>query len=49
MGIPKSEWSEPNHPGYGWKASYPSTYEYFFTNQGFTSVQASPASMWQAS
>ncbi|NPD22077.1 DUF1552 domain-containing protein [Corallococcus exiguus] len=47
MGIPKSEWSEPDHPGYGWKASYQSTYEYFFTNQGFTSAQAYPASMWQ--
>ncbi|MBN8471739.1 hypothetical protein JYJ95_34970 [Corallococcus exiguus] len=24
-----------------------STYEYFFTNQGFASAQAYPASMWQ--
>ncbi|WP_426754656.1 DUF1552 domain-containing protein [Myxococcus sp. Y35] len=47
MGIPKSEWSEPDHPGYGWKASYQSTYEYFFTNRGFSSAQAYPASMWQ--
>ena len=47
MGIPKTEWSEPDHPGYGWKASYQSTYEYLFTNNGFTSAQAYPASMWQ--
>ncbi|RJS24943.1 hypothetical protein DRW03_07360 [Corallococcus sp. H22C18031201] len=47
MGIPKSEWSETDHPGYGWKTAYQSTYEYLFTNNGFTAAQAYPASMWQ--
>ncbi|OJT20382.1 hypothetical protein BO221_30645 [Archangium sp. Cb G35] len=47
MGIPKAEWSESDHSGYGWKASYQSTYEYFFTNKGFSSAQAYPSSMWQ--
>ncbi|WP_338866412.1 DUF1552 domain-containing protein [Myxococcus stipitatus] len=47
MGIPKSEWSETDHPGYGWKATYQSTFEYLFTNKGYTSAQAYPASMWQ--
>ncbi|WP_342373761.1 DUF1552 domain-containing protein [Myxococcus stipitatus] len=47
MGIPKAEWSETDHPGYGWKASYQSTYEYLFTNKGFSSSQAYPAAMWQ--
>ena len=47
MGIPHSEWSEPDHPGYGWKASYQSDYSYFFTNEGFTASQAYPTVMWQ--
>jgi hypothetical protein len=47
MQIPHDEWSEPDHPGYGWKPSYQSTYEYFFTNKGFTSSQAYPQAMWQ--
>jgi len=37
----------PDHPGYGWKPSYQATYEYFFTNKGFTSSQAYPPTMWQ--
>jgi uncharacterized protein DUF1552 len=47
MGVPHDEWSEPDHPGYGWKPSYQSEYEYFFTNKGFSSAQAYPAAMWQ--
>jgi len=47
MGVPHDEWSEPDHPGYGWKPTYQSTYEYFFTNKGFSSSQAYPAAMWQ--
>ncbi|TQF16214.1 DUF1552 domain-containing protein [Myxococcus llanfairpwllgwyngyllgogerychwyrndrobwllllantysiliogogogochensis] len=47
MGIPQAEWSETDHSGYGWKASYQSTYEYLFTNKGFSSAQAYPAVMWQ--
>jgi hypothetical protein len=47
MGVPHEEWSETDHPGFGWKASYQSTYEYFFTNKGFSSSQAYPSSMWQ--
>jgi hypothetical protein len=47
MGIPQAEWGEPDHPGYGWKAAYQSTYSYFFTNKGFTAAQAYPAAMWQ--
>ena len=47
MGIPHDEWSETDHPGYGWKSSYQSTYEYFFTNKGFSSSQAYPPAMWQ--
>jgi hypothetical protein len=47
MGIPEAEWSEPDHPGYGWRATYQSTYSYFFTNKGFTAAQAYPAAMWQ--
>lgn len=47
MGVPHSEWSEPDHPGFGWKPSYQSTYEYLFTNKGFSSAQAYPPAMWQ--
>jgi len=47
MGIPHDEWNEADHPGYGWKAAYQSTYEYFFTNKGFSSAQAYPSAMWQ--
>ncbi|NTX51247.1 DUF1552 domain-containing protein [Myxococcus sp. CA051A] len=47
MGIPQAEWNETDHSGYGWKASYQSTYEYLFTNKGFSSAQAYPAVMWQ--
>ena len=47
MGIPHAEWSETDHPGFGWKASYQSTYEYFFSNKGFSSAKAYPPAMWQ--
>jgi hypothetical protein len=47
MGVPHSEWSETDHPGFGWKATYQSEYSYFFTNEGFTAAQAYPAAMWQ--
>jgi hypothetical protein len=47
MGIPHDEWSETDHPGFGWKASYQSTYEYFFSNKGFSSSTAYPPGMWQ--
>jgi hypothetical protein len=47
MGIPHEEWSESDHPGFGWKASYQSTYEYFFSNKGFSSAEAYPSVMWQ--
>jgi hypothetical protein len=40
MGVPHAEWNEPDHAGYGWKASYQSQYAYFFTNKGFTPDQA---------
>jgi hypothetical protein len=46
MGVPHAEWSEDDHPGYGWRASYQSGYESFFTNKGFTSAQAYPHAMW---
>jgi hypothetical protein len=47
MGVPHEEWIEADHPGYGWKPSYQSTYEYFFSNKGFSSSQAYPPAMWQ--
>jgi hypothetical protein len=47
MGIPHDEWSEPDHPGFGWKASYQSMYEYFFSNKGFSSSAAYSSALWQ--
>jgi hypothetical protein len=47
MGIPHDEWSEPDHPGFGWKASYQSMYEYFFSNKGFSSSSAYSSAIWQ--
>jgi hypothetical protein len=47
MGIPREEWAETDHPGFGWKSSYQSMYEYFFTNKGFSSSKAYPPAMWQ--
>jgi hypothetical protein len=47
MGIPQAEWAEADHPGFGWKASYQSTYEYFFSNKGFSSTEAYSSAMWQ--
>lgn len=49
MGIPKSEWAETDHPGFGWRASYQSQYSYFFTNRGVTPAQAYPDAMWAKS
>ena len=39
MGVPSSEWAEPDHPGYG--------YRYANVNWGnFTTAQAYPDSLW---
>jgi hypothetical protein len=48
MGVPHDEWSEPDHPSFGWRASYQSDYEYFFSNKGFGSDDAYPSKMWQS-
>lgn len=46
MGIPKSEWSESSHGGYGARPTF-DTGSYFFTNNGFTQAQVYTDAMWQ--
>lgn len=47
MGVPQSEWAEPNHPGYGARVTYQSEYDYFFTNRGFSAEDVYSDAVWQ--
>jgi hypothetical protein len=47
MGVPRSEWEETSHPGYGAKVAYPSQYAYFFTNRGFSAADVYSEAVWQ--
>lgn len=44
MGIPKSEWSESTHPGYGARVRF--NQDYFFTNKGFSQDSVYTDAMW---
>jgi hypothetical protein len=46
MGIPHEEWSEEDHPGFGWKTTYQSQYAYFFTNTGLTADKVYHSELW---
>jgi hypothetical protein len=46
MGIPRAEWAETTHPGYGARVTYQSQYAYFFTNRGFTAEQVYSDAVW---
>ncbi|MBK7862538.1 MAG: DUF1552 domain-containing protein [Archangiaceae bacterium] len=47
MDVPRSEWAETTHPGYGERVAYQSQYAYFFTNVGTTAAATYPEAMWQ--
>jgi hypothetical protein len=45
MGVPKTEWAETTHPGYGARVRFEA--DYFFTNKGFTQDQVYSEASWQ--
>jgi hypothetical protein len=47
MGVPRDEWTETSHPGYGAKVTYQSQYDYFFTNRGFSPEDVYSDAVWQ--